>query len=117
MGRSRRSLIGRRSSSDRAQCSATSRLRLRAEIIRHYFDGPGGLADRLAWGELCDVGFYIEDGRAVDGVEFVDEDVQAVDAFDFAGGDADAIGAVFGALGEDADERMSRRGRVGGAMT
>src|SRR5215831_539248 len=78
---------------------------LRAEIIRHYFFGPGGLADGLAWAEVWDVRFYIEDWCAVDGVEFADKDVKAVDAFDFAGRDADAIGAVFSALSEDADER------------
>ena len=62
--------------------------------------------DGLARGELCDVRLDVEDGRAVDGVEFADENVEAVDAFDFAGGDADPIRAVLGTLGEDADERV-----------
>ena len=85
--------------------SAASRLGLRAEIIRHYFFGPGGLADGLAWAELCDVGLDVQHGCAVDGVEFANENVKAVDAFDFAGRDADAIRPVFGALREDADDR------------
>ena len=67
--------------------------------------------DQVGWrvgsrGELCDIEFYIENGRAIDGVELTDENMEAVDALDFAAGDADAIGAVFRALGEDADERI-----------
>ena len=53
----------------------------------------------------------VQDGSAVDSVKFADEDVEAVDALDFAGSDADAIGAVFGALGEDADQRKVARSR------
>ena len=103
MGRSLRLLIGLRSNRTWLKTSRGNNRTLLLWIRR-----TGG---RVRAGRTLGCKALFENGSAVDGVEFADEDVEAVDALDFAGRDADAIGAVFGALGEDADEGKSARSR------
>ena len=63
--------------------------------------------DGCAGGELDNVGFDVEHGGGVDGVEAADRERQIVQPEQFTGGDAEPMDSRFGTLGEDADAWLS----------
>ena len=75
----------------------------RGKVVAEHLRRPRRLADVASGAELSEPGFDVEDGCAVDGVEFFDVQVEAVDFDEATAGDAEPVEAAHVAVAEGAD--------------